>query len=127
MDCKPPDVCVGTPRWMAPEKVDIWSYGCLLLELLTLQVPYSGLPELHIHELLQSGKRPPLTDELEALGSIDEHLVTQSGSDLEGAEAESETLRFLADLFCQCTKENPADRPTASDIYKLLLARTNIN
>ncbi|PNT15386.2 hypothetical protein POPTR_010G081400v4 [Populus trichocarpa] len=136
----PPDVCVGTPRWMAPEvlramdkrstyglEVDIWSYGCLLLELLTLQVPYSGLPDLHIHELLQSGKRPPLTDELEALGSIDEHLVTQSGSDLEGPEVESETLRFLVDLFCQCTKENPADRPTASDIYKLLLARTSIN
>uniref|UniRef100_A0A6N2MXS8 Protein kinase domain-containing protein n=1 Tax=Salix viminalis TaxID=40686 RepID=A0A6N2MXS8_SALVM len=130
----PPDVCVGTPRWMAPEvlramdkrntyglEVDIWSYGCLLLELLTLQVPYTDLPDLRIHELLQqSGKRPPLTDELEALGSIDEHLVTQSGSDLEGLEVESETLRFLVDLFCQCTKENPADRPTASDIIQIV-------
>ncbi|KAG5219300.1 leucine-rich repeat protein kinase family protein [Salix suchowensis] len=136
----PPDVCVGTPRWMAPEvlqtmdkcntyglEVDIWSYGCLLLELLTLQVPYAGLPELRIQELLQSGKRPPLTDELEALGSMDKHLVTHSGSSLEGPETQSETLRFLVDLFCRCTKENPADRPTASDIYKLLLARTNIH
>ncbi|KAJ6725960.1 hypothetical protein OIU79_004172 [Salix purpurea] len=136
----PPDVCVGTPRWMAPEvlqtmdkcntyglEVDIWSYGCLLLELLTLQVPYAGLPELRIQELLQSGKRPPLTDELEALGSVDKHLVTHSGSSLEGPETQSETLRFLVDLFCRCTKENPADRPTASDIYKLLLARTNIH
>ncbi|KAJ6769034.1 hypothetical protein OIU74_022657 [Salix koriyanagi] len=136
----PPDVCVGTPRWMAPEvlqtmdkcntyglEVDIWSYGCLLLELLTLQVPYAGLPELRIQELLQSGKRPPLTDELEALGSMDKHLVTHSGPSLEGPETQSETLRFLVDLFCRCTKENPADRPTASDIYKLLLARTNIH
>ncbi|XP_011027240.1 PREDICTED: uncharacterized protein LOC105127583 isoform X1 [Populus euphratica] len=136
----PPDVCVGTPRWMAPEvlhtmdkrntyglEVDIWSYGCLLLELLTLQVPYAGLPESRIHELLQSGKRPPLTDDLEALGSMDEHLVTHSGSNPEGPEAQSETLRFLVDLFCRCTKENPADRPTASDIYKLLLARTSIH
>ncbi|KAF9677643.1 hypothetical protein SADUNF_Sadunf08G0128900 [Salix dunnii] len=136
----PPDVCVGTPRWMAPEvlrtmdkcntyglEVDIWSYGCLLLELLTLQVPYAGLPESCIQELLQSGKRPPLTDELEALGSMDEHLITHSGSSLEGPEVQSETLRFLVDLFCRCTKENPADRPTASDIYRLLLARTSIH
>ncbi|KAF9591591.1 hypothetical protein IFM89_004820 [Coptis chinensis] len=61
-----PDECAGTPRWMAPEvfqalqqkkmyglEVDIWSYGCLLLELLTLEVPYAGLPPLDIDTLLQ--------------------------------------------------------------------------
>lgn len=31
----------------------MWSYGCLLLELLTLQVPYMGLSELEIHDLIQ--------------------------------------------------------------------------
>lgn len=35
------------------QEVDIWSFGCLLLELLTLQVPYSGLSESQIHDLLQ--------------------------------------------------------------------------
>ncbi|XP_012069717.1 uncharacterized protein LOC105632051 isoform X2 [Jatropha curcas] len=133
----PPNVCVGTPRWMAPEvlqamhksnqyglEVDIWSYGCLLLELLTLQVPYSGLSEFHINELLQAGKRPPLTDELETLASMHEPAATGSGSELAGPEAESETLRFLIDLFRQCTEGSPANRPTAAEIYELLRVHT---
>ncbi|XP_059626617.1 uncharacterized protein LOC132269448 [Cornus florida] len=134
----PPNVCVGTPRWMAPEvfqamhkrniyglEVDIWSFGCLLLELLTLQVPYSGLPESNIHDLLQTGKRPQLTDELEALGSLEEPAMAQSGTQLEGPEAESDTLRFLVDLFRRCTEGNPTDRPTAENLYNMLLARTS--
>jgi hypothetical protein len=119
----PPDICVGTPRWMSPEvfrtmhehklyglKVDIWSFGCLLFELLTLQVPYSGLPESSIHDLLGSGKRPQLTDELEALGSSE--------------DGESKDIRLIIDLYRQCTEENPADRPTAQNLYSIFLART---
>ncbi|KAL1543309.1 hypothetical protein AAHA92_20301 [Salvia divinorum] len=123
----PPNICVGTPRWMAPEvyaamhkqsiyglKVDIWSFGCLLLELLTLQFPYSGLPETEIHNLLQVGVRPKLTDELEALAQSDDEL-----------ETEPETLRFLSQLFHQCTEKNPTDRPSAKEIYDALLMRTS--
>ncbi|KAK8661435.1 hypothetical protein V6N13_091039 [Hibiscus sabdariffa] len=130
----PPNVCVGTPRWMAPEvlramhepnpygpEVDIWSFGCLLYELLTLQVPYYGLSEMHIHELIQMGKRPRLPEELEALeSSSTETAMTQSGT-----EAETETIRFLVDIFRQCTEENPVDRPTAEDLHNLLLKDTN--
>ncbi|KAK5794053.1 uncharacterized protein LOC108463961 [Gossypium arboreum] len=128
----PPDVCVGTPRWMAPEvlgamhkrnpyglEVDIWSFGCLLYELLTLQVPYSGLSELHIHELIQMGERPRLPEDLEALEST-ESVMTQSGT-----EAETETLRFLVDIFRKCTEENPVDRPTANNLYDMLVKYTN--
>ncbi|KAK6146026.1 hypothetical protein DH2020_019895 [Rehmannia glutinosa] len=119
----PPDICVGTPRWMAPEvfgamhqrslyglEVDIWSFGCVLLELLTLQIPYAEVPESEIHKFLQMGERPKLTAELEALAQSDSKL-----------ETESETLRFLAKLYHQCTEKNPADRPSAEEIYNLLV------
>ncbi|KAM7279018.1 hypothetical protein ACFE04_006152 [Oxalis oulophora] len=132
----PPDVCVGTPHWMAPEvlramhkrnsyglEVDIWSYGCLLFELLTLKFPYSGLSETQIHDRLQMGKRPPLTDELEVLGSVNEPEMGQS--DTESVEDEIESLRFLVDLYRRCTEADPSDRPTARDLHEMLLDRTS--
>lgn len=131
----PPDVCVGTPRWMAPEvlramhkreiyglEVDIWSYGCLLLELLTLQVPYFELSESQFHDQLQMGKRPQLPEELEALGSQEPEMV-RSGKE-EGPETEVEKLGFLVDLVRRCTEGNPTDRPTAENLYKMLLTQT---
>ncbi|XP_043695830.1 uncharacterized protein LOC122646344 isoform X2 [Telopea speciosissima] len=134
-----PDICVGTPRWMAPEvlqgmhnqkkyglEVDIWSYGCLLLELLTLQVPYAGLPESEIHRLLQMGKRPRLTDELEALRFSEEPAKSRSNTErVDLVETEAKITRFLVDLFRRCTNGNPADRPTAGQLYEMLHARAN--
>ncbi|KAK4487802.1 hypothetical protein RD792_005508, partial [Penstemon davidsonii] len=121
----PPDICVGTPRWMAPEvframhernlnglEVDIWSFGCLLLELLTLQVPYSGLPDSDTQKFLQMGERPRLTEELEALAQSED-------KDL---ETESETLKFISELYHHCTEKNPADCPSAENISNSLLA-----
>ncbi|KAF5752336.1 hypothetical protein HS088_TW01G00244 [Tripterygium wilfordii] len=134
----PPDICVGTPRWMAPEvfrtmqdrniyglEVDIWSYGCLLLELLTLQVPYLGLSDLQIHDHLQRGKRPQLTNELEALVSMNEPTMAQSDAEVVETEPDQKTLTFLVDLFHHCTEENPVDRLTAEELYELLLDFTS--
>ncbi|XP_023760324.1 uncharacterized protein LOC111908739 [Lactuca sativa] len=138
MGIPPPDVCVGTPRWMAPEvyrtihdrrlyglEVDIWSFGCLLLELLTLQVPYVGLPESKIHDLLLMGKRPQLTDELEALGAVEEEDDDDS-KETELQTEEYKTLRFLIDIYRQCTQDDPYDRPTAIRLYKMLLDFSNL-
>nr|GMD80914.1 Mitogen-activated protein kinase kinase kinase [Ipomoea batatas]GME09967.1 Mitogen-activated protein kinase kinase kinase [Ipomoea batatas]GME14351.1 Mitogen-activated protein kinase kinase kinase [Ipomoea batatas] len=136
----PPDVCVGTPRWMSPEvframhernmyglEADIWSFGCLLLELLTLQVPYAGLPESDIHSSLQMGKRPKLIKELEAMAESREKLedltASDSGTDLDGPQSESVLLRFLVSVYYWCTEKNPCDRPTAESLHNVLLNR----
>lgn len=126
----PPDVCVGTPRWMAPEvyrtihdrrlyglEVDLWSFGCLLLELLTLQVPYAGLPESEIHDLLLMGKRPVLTDELEGLGPEEDSEEVQESAEYK----KKKRLRFLIDIYRQCTKDDPNNRPTANEVYQMLV------
>ncbi|KAL9237651.1 hypothetical protein vseg_012173 [Gypsophila vaccaria] len=133
----PPDMCVGTPHWMAPEvlramderktygfEIDVWSYGCLLFELLTLQVPYGGLPDSKIHDLIQNGKRPPLTEEMESWRSSDEPSRPKASEKPQQTENNLQGLRFLVDMFHKCTNGNPAERPTAEDIYDMLLAET---
>lgn len=138
----PPDVCVGTPRWMAPEVfqamkkrniyglgVDIWSFGCVLLELLTLQLPYSESSELDIHNSLQAGKRPQLPEELEAMAAskpeLEDLAKSCSGSDLDKEQSESRILRFLVSIYHWCTEKDPNDRPTAENLYNLLLTCAN--
>ncbi|KAL6007270.1 hypothetical protein ACLOJK_032766 [Asimina triloba] len=93
------------------QEVDIWSYGCVLLEMLTLQVPYAGLPESEIHRLLQSSQRPPLRDDVEA-----QDLAFDSATSSSATEAR----KFLFNLFHECTEGNPADRPTAREIHDKL-------
>ncbi|RZC37328.1 mitogen-activated protein kinase kinase kinase 13, partial [Asbolus verrucosus] len=60
----------GTVAWMAPEaikelecseKVDIWSFGVVLWELLTCEVPYDGMEQSAIMYMVGCGKlRPPI-------------------------------------------------------------------
>lgn len=95
---------VGTPQWMAPEilmcstyydgKVDVYSYGVLLWELMTGEMPYSGvdiekLPYLVVQEKL----RPKIPD--------------SAPPDLKA-------------LISACWAPDPKDRPTFDTIIKLL-------
>ena len=34
------------------QEVDIWSFGCFLLEMLTLGTPYQGLPDSEIYDMI---------------------------------------------------------------------------
>ncbi len=62
---------VGTPYWMAPEVIemtcvtaaaDIWSVGCLAIELLTGQPPYFDLqPMSALFRIVQVLPAPPPT------------------------------------------------------------------
>jgi len=72
------------------------------------------------------GKRPQLTDELEALSSMNEPSMIPSGEEeLEKSDVEVDMLKFLVDLFHKCVEENPNKRPTAEEIHKMLLVRTH--
>ncbi|KQK13262.1 uncharacterized protein LOC100831591 [Brachypodium distachyon] len=128
----PPNVCVGTPCWMAPEvvqamhekiqyglEVDIWSFGCFILEMLTLHIPYQGLPDSQIYDLIKRKKqRPRLTRELEAFWTMDEP-ITRLNLGIT-CDAHAEKLRLLIDLFYKCTRGIASRRPKAEQIYNLL-------
>ncbi|MCO5554713.1 hypothetical protein L7F22_008247 [Adiantum nelumboides] len=127
----PVEVCVGTPRWMAPEvfqamyskrpyaaEADMWSFGCLIFEMLTLQVPYAGLPESQIHAYIQAGKRPPLPTKFERLVS---ESIEEAANDWNSlSDEEVKTLKGLASLFISCTESSASDRPTALEALKSL-------
>ena len=73
----------GSIYWMAPEvargkgysaKVDIWSCGCLVLEMLTGELPWNGVRGNVIY-LLGTGNSPPLPQSLSELAN---HFLKQT-------------------------------------------------
>jgi len=112
---------VGTPCWSAPEvlkgeecvgaiittKADIFSYGLLLWEMMTLSIPnsstainesyYTGISEdLDAH----LGERPPLPDNIKL----------------------DPSYQKIIELFEKCTLHNYQERPSASQILKYFVS-----
>lgn len=90
----------GTPYWMAPEVVelktvttasDIWSVGCLAVELLTGQPPYYDLQPLSALYNIVQNPHPPLP-------------TTASPS--------------MLDFLLQCFRKDPNSRPNAKDLLQ---------
>lgn len=106
---------IGTTEYMAPElitstlkliqydeKVDIWSFGMLLYELITGNIPFhEDQPIIHakIIKIIQSGIKPPL--------NISNKF--------------KEDFNQLIQLFYHCTNFNCTDRPTSLILVKKLL------
>ncbi|CAL6024114.1 Kinase [Hexamita inflata] len=100
---------VGTPLYMAPElllntpyneKVDIWSLGCILYEMATLQPPYVASSMESLKLKVERGLRPLL------------------------AKHYSENLRKTIDIMLQ---KDPAKRPSAAEIIKLPWIKDMLN
>eukprot|EP00798_Chlamydomonas_sp_ICE-L_P022122 gene22122-29182_t len=87
---------VGTPYWMAPEVIemtqvtsasDIWSVGCLIVELLTGSPPYFDLQPMSALFRIVQDAHPPLPEEISPL---------------------------LEDFLFKCFSKDPNKRPTAA-------------
>ena len=93
---------VGTPHYTAPEvlahtrygpKVDIYSYGVVLWEMLMRKIPYGDMAHMAIYE----------------------HVVTRSWR----LPIPNETPQGLKRLITRCWSRNPNDRPEFSEIIAL--------
>ncbi|VDK48131.1 unnamed protein product [Anisakis simplex] len=98
-------------RWMAPEslkdgkftmKSDVWSYGIVLYEMLTLaQQPYSGIGNEEVFNYIGVSRRI---------------LTRPTGCP-----------DFWYDLMVQCWKYDPRDRPDFAQIVAKLLPYTDVD
>jgi len=99
----------GTNLWVAPEvfdvqfgvvssydeKCDIWSFGMVLVEMVTLNPPYYGISTTEATQNIRNGIPPPL-------------------------DANPNVEESISNLIYSCLKKVPSERPSASDILSLL-------
>ncbi|XP_067663814.1 uncharacterized protein [Haliotis asinina] len=92
----------GSPAWMAPEllqagevtpKADVYSFGIILWEMLTREIPYDGSSMFQILEKVRLNKRPDIP-----------------------AECPVELAGFIA----RCWDNNPARRPVFKEVLSTL-------
>ena len=96
---------LGTPHWMAPEmfkgdgygpKVDVYSFGMLLYELLTNSIPWAGKDPTYVMRMVLEGGRPVLP---------------------------KDAPKGLVNLIEMCWDENPKRRPKFGQIFEMFVNR----
>lgn len=109
---------VGTPEFMAPEmadrnstmygeRVDVWSLGMLLYEMLTLQLPYDSdnYGDFELLTAIANGVRPSFPS--------DAYYNDRKFAD---------EWRPVLDLFIACTQLDPTRRPSAAALLQQVRA-----
>eukprot|EP00026_Physarum_polycephalum_P002161 Phypoly_transcript_02166.p1 GENE.Phypoly_transcript_02166~~Phypoly_transcript_02166.p1 ORF type:complete len:914 (+),score=232.60 Phypoly_transcript_02166:171-2912(+) len=99
----------GTNLWVAPEvfdvqfgaaasydeKCDIWSFGMVLVEMVTLNPPYYGISTQEATQHIRNGTPPSL-------------------------EANQNIEESISNLIYSCLKKVPSERPSANDILSII-------
>ena len=104
---------------------DVWAFGIILFELMTLSTPY---PNLHPKEIIEIMKHSPPTLPVEFNVCFLDSPPKCNDSDL---SHDSTAINYyfyknLVDLFVLCTDPVPSKRPSLSLIYHSLVSNTNI-
>ncbi|KAK3754845.1 hypothetical protein QZH41_011322 [Actinostola sp. cb2023] len=97
----------GTPGFMAPEiekyvgkecytdKVDTFSFGMYIYELITLHQPFCDLSPAQVKQMIVDGQRPPLSSK------------------------DRKAPVFAMDLMAWCWEQDSVKRPTSAQVYAL--------
>lgn len=104
----------GTKKWMAPEihmkcvyskPVDIWSFGAMMIEILSLDLPYANINSLDVAEHIVRGDLP----------TVDTSLCT----------LDEDFIKYLLGLIARCLV-TPENRPTSSELVQLIENRKEL-
>mmetsp|Transcript_19607 Transcript_19607/g.35641 ORF Transcript_19607/g.35641 Transcript_19607/m.35641 type:complete len:341 (+) Transcript_19607:2-1024(+) len=94
---------VGTNNWMAPEmfcrrtydeKVDVYSYGMVLYEIICRRIPYKGEDPASLRRLVITGKRPDIS------------------------YVPSQCPKIICDLIVECWAPDSSARPAFEEVVK---------
>jgi len=99
----------GSMHWMAPEVIaherygraaDIWSFGCVAIEMGTAKVPWGKLdnPMAAVIKIGMSEETPPLPEELSAVGENFISICVQRDASLRPSATELLNHEFVRDV-----------------------------
>lgn len=109
----------GTRVYMAPEvarrepyneKVDIYSFGMILWQMLTGQMPFKGMSkEEHLEKVIRGGVRPSL------------FLIDSTTGEVDSNQRHPNISEKMGDLIERCWHEDFRVRPSSGEILAALL------